>query len=153
MLWLLVAVALARPEVCPVGSADTGKVAGHTWLVYVTGKQLAAIEARRAEAERRPPEVTPVHGVLVLRYRRQPVQLANPDNQVVVVESNGQQLLRTGPDWPERPVWLGYQPRWRALVVPLPDEAAFPLEVHAADRALGHACSWQITWEGRVERL
>jgi hypothetical protein len=153
MLWLLVTAAIAKPSTCLVGRPGTSRVLGHTTLTYVSGKELADNEALHAEAERREPAPIPVHGLLAFHVQRRPVQLENPDNHVIVVESEGKPIARREPDTPDPELPSGMRHRWGQLVVILPDEAAFPLTISAADRTLGHRCSWSVTWEGRVERL
>lgn len=151
MLWTLALTASAGP--CVVGYQGSGATAGTTSIAFINGKRLAETEARHADAERRSPKPTPLHGAVVLTYERHPIQLANPDNQVVVLESGGAVIARREAETPDPELPAGMSARWGQIVVLLPDETVFPVTVHAADRTLGHRCSWSISWEGHVELL
>lgn len=128
---------------------------GRTTLEYMTGKQLAAEEAKRAQAELREPMATPIHGMLTFKVERSTIGLANGDNQVFVVESGGAQVVREEPeaDVPNTPGAGIYRYWWNTFVVFLPDDAAFPLTVHAADKTLAQRCSFSVSWDGVVQLL
>lgn len=163
MVWLalLVSAEARRPyntannaAVCWVRHDSKPRLyTGRTTLTYETGEQVAADETRRAQVEMRPPEATPVHGQLVFKVERSTIDSANAANQVIVVEGGGRELLRSDPKssvWTiaETPGPNGYW--WNVLVLPVPDDAEFPLTVHAADKVAVHRCSWAVRWDGAV---
>lgn len=124
---------------------------GRTWIDLIDGEEASAREAARAEAEMRPRDSTPIHGMVYLHVERSSIDLANASNQLIIIESGGQQIVRyePEPDVAELPGGL-YRYWWNTFVIPIPDDAQFPLTVHETDWALAHRCSWTIGWDGQI---
>lgn len=131
---------------------NTALAVGWTQIKYLPGQQVAASEAKSAEAEMRPTRPTPPLGEIAFLISRETIGLADQGNHILILENDGRQILRYEPSG------IGTSPQiprgeggwWDLVTVPIPSTAVLPLRVHAADRAMRHRCSWEIGSDGKV---
>jgi hypothetical protein len=151
MVLLSVGTAHARDNVCWIPSRM--RYDGRDTVTFTPRDRAQEQENEAARLEMREPREVRA-GWLSVRVERMSLVGADPAHQLVVLERDGQELLRFEPptDVPNIASDI-YGFFWAYAVVPLPEDVAQPFEVTVVDRLHQVRCRFRVDEKGALSRI